>query len=126
MAGGAYLKMKSLGTLGETIICKPPFPGCGLVDPCVGDILVGATLYEFKSVDRTFRSHDFRQVLVYAALSHACDAYTIETTELINLRRGVAFRASVDELIEGMSGRDRNWLLQHLVDFMTADPGSGQ
>ena len=52
------------------VIVDPRFRGCGLLEEAEGDVLAGRTLLEIESVERTFRSGDFRQVIVYGALNY--------------------------------------------------------
>jgi hypothetical protein len=50
------------------LVLFPQFKGCGLLDGCAGDVLVGNTLYEVKAGGRFFRSIDLRRLLVYSML----------------------------------------------------------
>jgi hypothetical protein len=58
---------------------QPKFPGCGIIDTCFGDVCFGDTLYEVKAGDRTFRSTDLRQLLIYAALSKSASMTPLRT-----------------------------------------------
>lgn len=91
----------------ETIHVRPIFPGCGFIDRSEGDVIVGSALYEIKSVERTFRSVDLKQLITYAMLNHKSGAYGIDSIGLYNPRRGTYFEMTIDEVcieISGMSG----------------------
>ena len=90
---------------------KPEFPGCGIVDTCYGDVLIGETLFEIKAGDRLFRSIDVRQLLTYLALNHASGKYLIRRAGLVNPRVGVSTELDIDELCYQVSGRDEGGLL---------------
>src|SRR5579864_8207330 len=51
------------------VVKSPVFRGCGFVDECTGDLIIGNQLVEVKAGDRSFRATDIRQLLVYCALN---------------------------------------------------------
>ena len=77
---------------------EPRFSGCGIIDECFGDILYEKTLYEVKAGERSFRSIDLRQVLVYCALDYAAGNRAISGVCLLNPRHGVHWYAPVSEI----------------------------
>lgn len=87
----------SLETQTPEPLFRPAFPGCGVVEPCVGDILLGDTLIEVKTVDRLFRGLDFRQAIVYAVLADF-GTNTIENIQLLNPRLSLEYTTSCQEL----------------------------
>jgi hypothetical protein len=71
-----FVRQRSAQTLKVTF--EPNFAGCGFLNPCVGDVLIGDALYEVKAGDRRFRSTDIRQLLTYCALNYAAGTCTIK------------------------------------------------
>ena len=88
---------------GDTVF-DPSFKGCGLMLQAYGDCLRGSTLFEVKSVERAFRSSDFRQLLTYFFLNRSSQVYQIQRLGVINPRTCIYFSAPVDELIYAISG----------------------
>ena len=97
------------------IMYNPDFQGCGMINSCFGDVLVGGALYEVKAGERRFRSVDIRQVLVYAALNYQANSHDIRTIGLFNPRTGVSFKASLDEFCFEVSGQASPDLLADIV-----------
>ena len=93
----------------------PEFPGCGFLDACVGDVLAGVALYEIKAGERTFRSVDIRQLLVYAALNRSAGRYRIESVGVFNPRVGIVFEIPLDELCVEVSGTNSVELLSEII-----------
>ena len=87
---------------GELVI-QPRFKGCGILDSCYGDLLMGNTLYEVKCIERNLRSIDIRQILAYCALNYQSKQFDITDVCIVN--RGEGFRS------DSMSSR---WLNRHL------------
>ena len=103
------------------VTVSPVFPGCGIVDAAEGDVLVGRTLYEIKSVDRPFRSADIHQLLVYAALQRAAGAAPqIVRLGLVNPRSMVAVAMDADDVSLAVAGRALADLLETIIDAMAA------
>ena len=109
-----------LDKVGGSITCWPEFSGCGFVDSCKGDILADVTLVEVKAGERFFRAIDVRQVLTYLALNLACGAYSVSRVAIVNLRLGVSFEMSVDDLCFETSGRASSTLLDALIYAMSS------
>lgn len=110
-------KFFRLQASGEKIICPPIFNGCGVLDACEGDVIVKRSLYEVKAVDRSFRLNDLRQLLVYCALNHASLSYEIDNIGLLNPRSGVSFEASVEKVVNSVSGSSAVELFSSIVEF---------
>lgn len=99
----------------RSIVVKPAFPGCGIVDTCHGDVLAGDILFEVKAGDRPFRSIDVRQLLTYLALNYMSRRYVIRSVGLVNPRVGVSVEMATGELCYGASGRDVPDLLEAIA-----------
>jgi hypothetical protein len=97
-----------------TILPEPVFPGCGIIDTCIGDLLVGSTLFEVKAGDRLFRSVDIRQLVTYAALNHLSHQYEILKVGLFNPRVGIRIEIDLDELCFEISGKKSVELLTEI------------
>jgi hypothetical protein len=100
--------------LGATILPEPNFRGCGIVDTCIGDLLVATTLFEVKAGDRFFRSIDVRQLMTYAALNHVSHQYEIKKAGLFNPRVGIRVEIDLEELCFEISGKKSVELLTEI------------
>jgi hypothetical protein len=103
-----------------TIVCKPTFRGCGMLDRCEGDVVVGKTLFEVKAGERPFRSIDLRQALTYLALNHAGNSIALDTIGMINPRVGISFEMPIDEFCFEVSGRDSAQLFDAMIHSVTS------
>lgn len=110
--------------LGGTIRLDPPFGGCGIVDACVGDLLVGDCLMEVKSGDRNFRGVDFRQCLVYLALNHANGHYPISRISVFNPRVAVAVTLPCEDFTRAVSTQAPTELYERIAFALAADESS--
>ena len=99
---------------------RPLFKGCGFVDASEGDILTKSTLFEVKTVDRSFRGADLRQLLTYTALNSASREAEIPSIGLVNPRRGVSFEMSVGQLCVDISGRSAEDLFAMIVQVFSS------
>jgi len=109
----------------QNVEFAPRFRGCGVLSPCEADLRIGARLIEVKAGYRNFRSVDFRQVLIYAAL---CDLERLmDMTEmtLINARLMREVSMSVEDLCGAMAGSSASDVLPRIVDFVSAGIASG-
>ena len=102
---------------GELVI-QPHFKGCGILDSCYGDFLMGSTLFEVKCVERNLRSIDIRQVLTYCALNHQSRQFDIDQVCVVNPRRGISFRFPVEALAQQTSGKNSAELFHQIGDFL--------
>jgi hypothetical protein len=105
---------------GRSVQVHPKFPGCGIIDTCLGDVCFGDTLYEVKAGDRTFRSMDLRQLLIYAALSKAARMSPLRHVGLLNPRTGVSFSSDLDGLCLEVSGTRSEELLAEIVRVISS------
>ena len=82
----------------------PRIPGCGFVNECAADLVIGDCLFEVKTVERNIAGKDIRQLLVYLALQSATDKKVWRDAGFFNPRRRVSYRSSVDKMIPLISG----------------------
>jgi hypothetical protein len=108
----------------EEALFRPRLPGCGVVDEAEVDIVCGRRLIEVKSVQRTFRGTDFRQVLTYATLGYAT-GQEFDTISLVNPRLGCDFTLAASDLALDIGAGSWVQLMQDLVDAMV-DTGVSQ
>lgn len=88
----------------ETVTFSPMVPGNGILNPCFADLAVGRTLFEVKTVSRSFQSRDLRQLLVYLALQSATGQPRWDYGGLLNPRLSLFCTFSVDWLVTRLSG----------------------
>ncbi|MFZ6649015.1 hypothetical protein ACO0LO_25040 [Undibacterium sp. TJN25] len=108
----------------DAVEMHPKFTGCGILDDCEGDILVGKTLYELKNVERDFRLADIRQLLCYCALNFASGKYEIDTLGLVNPRAGLYYRVGLNALSFAVSGGPAIELLSDVIRYVSMDTPS--
>jgi hypothetical protein len=108
----------------QPILMQPNFHGCGIVDPCEGDLLIGTTLWELKNVERDFRLADIKQLLTYSALNQASQQYVIESVGLVNARQGLCFKIRLSSLASMASAMSESELLGEIVRYITMDAPS--
>ena len=116
----SLLAFRGLMPITFDIVPRPAFVGCGLLDSCSGDFLLGNTLVEVKSGDRNFRSVDVRQVLTYCALNYARPEYNIESVSCVNPRRGIYFITEIETLCLQLAAKSSNELLSELIYFVSS------
>lgn len=98
----------------------PPFKGCGILDSCNGDLLVGEELIEIKAGDRSFRARDVRQLLTYCALNHSSHEYALTKVGCANPRRGTKFSIDIETLCIEVSSKPAPELLAEVVYFCSS------
>ncbi len=86
------------------LVLEPAFPGCGIIDHCVGDVATRECIVEIKGGDRPFRSIDFRQVIVYFVLAEVSKKYSFGRICTFNPRRGVYVECAVSDFFHEISG----------------------
>ena len=99
---------------------RPIFKGCGFVDASEADVLAKSTLFEVKTVERSFRSVDLRQVITYAALNHSSKEVEITNLGLANPRRGVFFELPLNEISMEISGRTADERVSTIVQTISS------
>lgn len=106
---------------GLQVTARPHFFGCGILDDCFGDLLVGSTLVEIKNVERDFRLADVRQLLCYCALNSVSSQYSIREIALLNAKSGLFYRTDLDSLATSSAGVTGSALLADIVRYITTD-----
>lgn len=101
------------------VVLAPEFPGCGWVDSCNGDILVGTTLCEVKAGESRFRSVDLRQILIYCALASEAKSHRIDNVCLINPRLGVMLFESVSSLCAQAAATHPGNVLAEIIAYVS-------
>lgn len=105
----------------QVIEFGPSIPGAGFVDTCIGDVSVGDTLFEVKTVSRSIAGKDIRQLLVYLALQTATGQKRWSRAGFFNPRRASVYEFSVDKMIPHMSGgRLASEVFEHMVEHFCA------
>lgn len=102
----------------------PKFAGCGLVDACEGDVVVGRRLYEIKTVERDYRAIEVRQLLLYCALNHASPGHSIDSVGLLNPRHGTCVELELGAFCREISGKSPALLFSEIIAFATTDRDS--
>lgn len=101
------------------VITSPFFVGCGILDHCWGDIIVGDTLFEIKAVDRNFQAPDMRQLLTYLVLNYASKNYNIKRIGLLNPRRCVFYWDNVNSAVAKISGESFDWVANETINLLS-------
>jgi hypothetical protein len=106
----------------KDLVISPFFKGSGVISSCNGDVLVGdETIYEIKSGDRKFRSVDYRQLAIYAALHFAQYGLRIRNIGLVNPRTGMTVRVPIETFAREVSGQSAVALFQSLVEAFSSN-----
>lgn len=92
----------------------PVFKGHGIISACRGDFLIADDLIEMKYVDRSFRSHDLRQVIVYSALRYFENGELFKNIRMVNPFLGLEFTTNPREIIYSSSGLEVAEFFQEL------------
>lgn len=106
---------------GAPLQFAPEFPGCGILNTCLGDLLAEPTLYEVKAGARDIRAVDVRQVITYCALNFAARRYDIRRAVLLNPRQGYFAELDVHEDLARASGSSASEVYAQLLDFLSQD-----
>ena len=102
------------------IVLRPLFSGCGYIDRSEGDVLFGDTIYEIKTVERSFRGNDIKQAITYAALNHASGQFSIENIGLFNPRSGRYCEIPIESVCREISGRTAHELLASIIQAISS------
>lgn len=104
----------------KQMLIRPLFPGCGYIDASEGDVVIGSTLYEIKTVERAFRGADIRQLITYGALNFASTKYNITGFGLFNPRAGIFFEGNVEVICHEISGKSSDELFSAVVQAISS------
>lgn len=94
----------------------PHIPGAGALSRCEADLAVGPMLVEVKTVSRSFRSLDLRQLLVYLALDRNGGDPRWTRGCLVNPRRALWADFDTDWLARRLAGRPAVEVFGDLID----------
>lgn len=97
------------------LIVRPNFPGCGFIDRSEADVIYDGTLFEVKTVERTFRASDIKQLIIYAALNKKAESYFIRDLGIYNPKRGTKFVMSLDDICLEIAGVSAIELLESIA-----------
>lgn len=100
----------------------PRVPGYGIVGECWADISVDNILFEIKTVKRSFRSKDLKQLLLYLALASVAGQEDWLFAGLYNPRDGRYTKFGIDSLVGYLSGgRPSKEAFRSLLDSLGRD-----
>lgn len=105
----------------QRVEVDPEFPGCGVVGPALGDVLLCGVLYEVKAVARTFRAIDIRQLLVYGALDFARPERRVARVGLVNPLQGMWEEWDLDNLCLAVAGLPASEVFRRVITYMASD-----
>lgn len=101
---------------------KPKLTGFGSVPDLVADLSIDDSLFEIKTVNRTFRSSDLKQLFIYLALKQASGETNWKHGGLYNPRKGVYCKFNIKGLIYNLSGgKSSNEAFENLLNSLTRD-----
>ncbi|NPC70534.1 hypothetical protein HPP05_12330 [Corallococcus exiguus] len=103
------------------LVISPGFEGCGIIDPCFGDVLCGDTLWEIKNVDRDFRAVDIRQLLTYATLAKSAGRKDIHSIGLLNAKQGFFIQQSIETVALETAQLSGSELLAGIAQFISTE-----
>lgn len=106
------------------VVVRPKFIGCGRIGSCQGDVLADNTLYEIKSGNRSFKSADLRQLVLYLTLNHISKQYDIQNLGLYNPRKGFHFALPHQDFSIHFSGLSTEELC-HRISYELTSVNSG-
>jgi hypothetical protein len=106
---------------GERIEYGPYIRGSGFANSCNGDLAVGNTLFEVKTVNRNIAGKDVRQLLVYLALESAVETRRWTNAGFFNPRRSCFYAFSIDSFVERIAGgREVSDVFDDLIEFFSS------
>jgi hypothetical protein len=95
---------------------EPTFSGCGVINECSGDALSSDLRFiELKDGDRPFRSYDFRQLVIYAALNMNQGNGVAKEFQIINSRRGISVTVPFVQFASESAGQSPVDLLAEVI-----------
>ncbi len=105
----------------KSVIIKPMFYGCGIMDSCYGDVLADDTLFEIKAVNRNFNIHDFKQLTTYCALNYSKNIYSIKNIALYNPKNNSEYIINTNEFARSIAGMQFQDLCWKIICFLTEE-----
>lgn len=102
------------------IVVKPFFHGCGLVTSCFGDVIISPSIIvEMKDGDRPYRSYEFRQLSVYAALYYNRLGSLPSHLQVLNSRRGTFVSIEIEDFARQVAGQSASNYLYGIIRMMS-------
>ncbi len=102
----------------DQIEFSPRVPGTGFIPSCCGDISIGQTLLEVKTVNRNLSGKDIRQLIIYLALQASTGQRRWPSAGFFNPRRGIMAEFTVDPILFRLSGgKTASQVFDELVAF---------
>ena len=104
----------------QNIKLDPPFPGCGIIDNCRGDILQEDKLIEVKAGNRSIQPSDIKQLIVYLALNWIASTkpYVINQLEIYNPRVGYSWTVDVDGLFYSVTSYSKEEVFEQMMKYL--------
>lgn len=94
---------------------RPKLSGCGVIIAAEADLVIGSRIVEVKSVNRNFRSSDFRQLITYVVLAYS-QGIIFDKMVLLNPKMGFFFETSLEELAVSVGANSGIELVTNLQD----------
>ncbi|MDQ7096849.1 hypothetical protein REC12_24965 [Desulfosporosinus sp. PR] len=105
----------------QEIHISPKFNGCGIIDDCYGDLLIGDILYEIKTVNRNFNIQDFRQLITYSSLNYASKQYSIKKIGLYNPRYDTHYMIELETFAATISGNNFSNICWEIINYISTE-----
>jgi len=106
----------------KSVRFAPTLPGYGVIAECSADIAIDDTLFEIKTVTRTFRAKDLKQLILYLALQSASGERKWKYAGLFNPRLGVYSKFTIDNFVKNLSGYESpQHAFRELLDLFVRD-----
>lgn len=106
----------------DKIKFKPKLKGYSFIPDLTADLSIDDTLYEFKTVNRNFKSSDIKQLFIYLALKQVSKGANWKYAGLYNPRKGTYCKFNVKSLIYNLSGgQTPNETFENLLNGLVRD-----
>lgn len=100
----------------------PELRGYGIIGKCYADVRIDESLFEIKTVTRTFRSKDLKQLILYLALQSATGKPVYRKAGLYNPRQQKFAKFEIEPFICSLSGYDTSrTAFKELLDLFIRD-----
>jgi hypothetical protein len=100
------------------VVVAPPFPGCGILMNCEGDIILDDSLIEIKAGDRPFLSSDLKQLIIYAALRWLANGPSLRKFELHNPRLGKRWVSDIDDVMKVIGNNSKEEVYEEISRYL--------
>lgn len=107
---------------GDNVEFRPKVKGYGFIPDLEGDLSIGNTLYELKTVKRNFKTSDLKQLFIYLALRQVSDVENWSYAGLYNPRKGLFCKLDIKKTIYNLSGgKSPNETFENLLNGLVRD-----